>query len=74
MSLNIHSLVLFCDETVTQGSFPRVKWPGHKINHSPEITTEVKNAWSFTFTHSYIFMSWWLLSIGTASLFICQIR
>ena len=73
MSLKIHSLTLFFHKTVTQGSFPRVSWSGHKINHLPEFTTEVKNAWSFTSTLSYLFMSWWLLSTGIPLLFICQI-
>ena len=31
-----------------RGSFSGVKWPGHKYDHSPRSSAEVKNEWSYT--------------------------
>jgi hypothetical protein len=39
---------------------PGVKGPEHEADHSPPSNTEVKNAWSYTSTPSYIFM-WWCI-------------
>jgi hypothetical protein len=35
----------------TGGSFPGVKRPGRRADHSPPSSAEVKNAWSYTSTH-----------------------
>jgi hypothetical protein len=35
---------------VPVGSFPGVKWPGCKSNHSLPTIAEVKNEWSYNFT------------------------
>jgi hypothetical protein len=32
------------------GSFTRVEWPGHEVNHSSQPSANVKNEWSCTFT------------------------
>jgi len=32
--------------------------PGHEANHSPPSSAEVKKAWSYTSTSSYVFMEW----------------
>jgi hypothetical protein len=40
----------------TRGSFP-----GGKAYHSPPSSAEVKNAWSYTSTPQYIFMTWCLV-------------
>jgi hypothetical protein len=42
-------------------SFPGVKRPEHEANHSPTAGVEVKNAWSYTSTPQYVFMSWCLV-------------
>jgi hypothetical protein len=34
----------------TRGSFPGVKRPGREADHSPPISAEIKNAWSYTST------------------------
>jgi hypothetical protein len=36
----------------------RFKWPGRKVDHST-FSAEIKNAWSCTFTHPYVFMPWY---------------
>jgi hypothetical protein len=38
-----------------------VKRPGHKIHHSCTYSADVKNAWSYTSTPSYVFMTWYLI-------------
>jgi hypothetical protein len=40
--------------------FPRVKQPGPEADHSPPPSAEVKNAWSYTSTHQYVFIPWCL--------------
>jgi hypothetical protein len=35
-----------------------IKWPGHKINHSPTSNDKVKNAWSYISTIPYVFMAY----------------
>jgi hypothetical protein len=35
-----------------------VKWPGHEADRSSPSSTEVKNAWSYTSTPQYVFMTW----------------
>jgi hypothetical protein len=45
-----------------QGLFPLgVKRPGREADHSPPSSAEVKNAWSYTSTPQYVFMSWYLV-------------
>jgi hypothetical protein len=46
----------------TSDSFPGVKLPGHEADHSPPSSAEVKNAWSYTSTHQYVFMAWCLVT------------
>jgi hypothetical protein len=36
--------------------FPEDAAIGREVDHSPPFNTEVKNAWSYTFTPLYIFM------------------
>jgi hypothetical protein len=36
--------------------FPGVKREGHEADHSLISSTEVKNAWSYTFSPSYVLM------------------
>jgi hypothetical protein len=45
------------------GLFSRgiIKWPGSEGDHSSESSAEVKNVWSYTSTHPYIFMAWCLV-------------
>jgi hypothetical protein len=38
-----------------------VKRPGCEADYSPPSSAEVKNAWSYTFTHQYVFMAWCLV-------------
>jgi len=38
-----------------------VKWPGRKADLSPPSNAEVKNAWSYAYTPSYVFMAWLLV-------------
>jgi hypothetical protein len=46
------------DRMVIGGSFTGVNWPGREADHSLPSSAEVKNAWSYTFTPSYVFMAW----------------
>jgi hypothetical protein len=41
--------------------FLGVKRPGHEADHSPPSSADVKNAWSYTSTPQYVFMSWYLV-------------
>jgi len=34
--------------------------PGHESDHSPPTIAEVMNVWSYTSTHWYIWMAWYL--------------
>jgi hypothetical protein len=46
-----------------RGLLPRgggVKWLGHEADRTPSFNAEVKNVWSYTSTHSYMFMTWCL--------------
>jgi hypothetical protein len=43
------------------GSIPGVKRPEREADHSPPSSTEVKNAWSYTSTPLYVFMTWRLV-------------
>jgi hypothetical protein len=36
---------------------PEVKRPGREADHSPPSSAEVKNAWSYTSTSPYVFMT-----------------
>jgi hypothetical protein len=38
-----------------------IKRPGRKVDHSPPSSAEVKNAWSYTSTLQYVFMTWCLI-------------
>jgi hypothetical protein len=38
-----------------------VKRPGPEADHSPPSSAEVKNAWSYTSTPQYVFMTWYLV-------------
>lgn len=38
-----------------EASSPWVKWLSHKADHS-HLSSEIKNAWLYTFTPQYIFM------------------
>jgi hypothetical protein len=38
-----------------------VKQLGREADHSPPSSVEVKNAWSYTSTHQYVFMAWCLV-------------
>jgi hypothetical protein len=40
---------------------PMVKQPGREGDRSPPSSAEVKNAWSYTSTPSYVFMKWCLV-------------
>jgi len=44
--------------TGTRGYFPGVKQPVREAKHSSQSSPEVKNAWSYTYTHQYTFMVW----------------
>jgi hypothetical protein len=52
---------------VTEGSFSGVKRSGRKAYHSPPFCAEDKNAWSYTSTPSYVFMSWCLIKYRMSS-------
>jgi hypothetical protein len=39
-----------------------IKRPGLEADHSPPSIAEVKNAWSYTSTPQYVFMSWCLVN------------
>jgi hypothetical protein len=41
--------------------FSGIRRPGRKADHSPPPSAEVKNAWSYTSTHTYVFMTWYLI-------------
>jgi len=41
-----------------------VKQTGCEADHSPPSSTEVKNAWNYTSTPSYIFMVWCFITQG----------
>jgi hypothetical protein len=38
-----------------------VKRPGREADNSPPFSAEVKNAWSYTSTPQYVFMTWCLV-------------
>jgi hypothetical protein len=38
-----------------------LKRPGHKTDHAPLSSNEVKNAWSYTSIPQYVFMEWCLV-------------
>jgi hypothetical protein len=42
----------------------RVKRSGRETDHSPPSGAEVKNAWSYTSTHPYVFTAWCLIKHG----------
>jgi hypothetical protein len=44
-----------------RGSFPRVKRAKREADHSPPSSTEVINAWCYTFTPPYVFMVLYLV-------------
>jgi len=42
--------------------FPeRIKRPRSEADHSPPSSTEVKNAWSVTYTSTYVFMTLYII-------------
>jgi hypothetical protein len=43
----------------TRGFFPGGKRPARKADQSPPSSSEVKNAWNYTFTPQYAFVAWW---------------
>jgi hypothetical protein len=49
------------------GLFPRVNRPGREADHSPSSSDEVKNAWNYTFTPPYVFVSWCLVKYKMSS-------
>jgi hypothetical protein len=49
------------------GSFLGVKRPDHEADHSPPLSAEVKNAWSYISSPTYVFMAWFLINHGNAS-------
>jgi hypothetical protein len=53
-------LGIFLFTTVSRpgGLFLGVKWPGCEADHSPPSSTDVKNAWIYTYTPQYAFMVW----------------
>jgi hypothetical protein len=42
-------------------SFTEGKVEGHEADHSPPSRAEIKNAWSYTSTPSYVSMMWYLI-------------
>jgi hypothetical protein len=54
-------------ETITL----EVKRPGREADHSPPSSTETKNAWSYTSTHQYVFMTWCLVKHRDNLIFTC---
>jgi hypothetical protein len=46
---------------VLEALSPGVKWLGHKADHSPSSSAEVKNVWSYTSTPPFVFMVWHLV-------------
>jgi hypothetical protein len=42
----------------TMGAFSGLKRPGREANSLPPSSAEVKNAWSYTSTPAYVFMTW----------------
>jgi len=40
------------------GSFPRLKQPGHDVDHSTPSSADVKNKWIYTSHPLYAFMVW----------------
>jgi hypothetical protein len=48
-------------EWVPEDLSPRIKRPGREADHSPPRSAEVKNEWSYTSTHQYVFMAWCLV-------------
>jgi hypothetical protein len=43
---------------------PGIKRPRREADHSPPSSAEFKNAWSYTSTHLYVFMAWYLVTVG----------
>jgi hypothetical protein len=44
------------------GALPTgVKRPGHKADHSPPSSAEIKNAWGYTSTSPHTFRLWYLV-------------
>jgi hypothetical protein len=41
----------------SEDSFPGVKRPGRKADHSPPTNAEVKKMWIYTSTPPYVFMA-----------------
>jgi hypothetical protein len=37
---------------------PGIKRPGHEADHSPPSSAEIKNEWSYSSAHPYVFMVW----------------
>jgi len=48
----------------TRGSFPGIKQPWREDDYSPPFIDEVKIAWSYTITSSYVFIAWCLIKQG----------
>jgi hypothetical protein len=44
-------------EWIPEALFPGIKWPSSEANHSLPSSAEVKNAWSYTSTPTYVFMA-----------------
>jgi hypothetical protein len=47
-------------QCVLGAPFPSGTADGREVNHSPPFTSEVKNAWSYTYTPPY-FLAWYLI-------------
>jgi hypothetical protein len=41
---------------LTRGSFPAVKWLGHKVDHSPSSSAESKKQLSYTSMPKYLYV------------------
>jgi len=40
---------------------PRLRWPRHEADHSPPSSADIKDAWSYTSTPQYLYMTWCLV-------------
>jgi hypothetical protein len=45
--------------------FLGVKRPGREADSSPPSSVDVKNAWSYTYTHTCVFIAWCLVKCRT---------